>query len=77
MHYYISGSQAILTYATVQGYLIGWDLRAPGGVAWRLRNDPKHGKLQGDWLVCMTGQTSQRALDCQNLQFLKKRIVND
>ena len=41
---FISGSQAILTYATVQGYLIGWDLRAPGGIAWRLRNEPKHGK---------------------------------
>lgn len=38
------GSQNIITYATVHGLLIGWDLRSQK-VAWKLKNDPKHGTV--------------------------------
>ncbi|XP_077998060.1 phosphoinositide 3-kinase regulatory subunit 4-like [Glandiceps talaboti] len=44
MHHMDSGSQNILTYATVYGSLIGWDLRAPS-VAWKLKNEQKHGLI--------------------------------
>ncbi len=40
---YVAGAQSVLTYATVNGLLVGWDLRSPK-TAWRLKNDPKHGK---------------------------------
>ena len=37
-----SGSQSVLTYATVYGTIVGWDLRAPE-VAWKLENGPRKG----------------------------------
>lgn len=40
--YFDSGSKSVLMYATIYGYLIGWDLRAPG-IAWKLQNDIKQG----------------------------------
>lgn len=44
MNYFDSGSQSILTYATVYGSIMGWDLRSPG-VAWKLENDLCHGLI--------------------------------
>ncbi|XP_033097119.1 phosphoinositide 3-kinase regulatory subunit 4-like [Anneissia japonica] len=44
LSHYDTGSQSVLTYATVMGKLVGWDLRAPG-VAWRLQNDLKYGLI--------------------------------
>jgi len=35
--------QHVVTYTTVHGLIIGWDLRA-SKVAWKLENNPKHGK---------------------------------
>jgi len=37
-----SGTKSVLAYATVNGHLIGWDLRSPD-YAWVLKNDPKNG----------------------------------
>ena len=39
------GAQSVLTYATVNGLLVGWDLRSPKN-AWQLKNDPKHGTYE-------------------------------
>ncbi|XP_064641912.1 phosphoinositide 3-kinase regulatory subunit 4-like isoform X2 [Lineus longissimus] len=39
-----TGSRSVLGYATVNGLLIGWDLRSPTP-AWQLQNDPKHGLI--------------------------------
>ncbi|KAK3857919.1 hypothetical protein Pcinc_035857 [Petrolisthes cinctipes] len=36
------GSQSVLTYATVFGSIVGWDLRSPG-TAWKLENGPRKG----------------------------------
>ena len=44
MTYFDTGSENIIAYATVHGYLVGWDLRAPK-VAWKLENDPKLGLI--------------------------------
>lgn len=35
----------MLTYATVYGSIVGWDLRAPG-TAWKLENGPRKGLLR-------------------------------
>ena len=46
------GAQSVLTYATVNGLLVGWDLRSPKN-AWQLKNDPKHGKVHSElWVTC-------------------------
>ena len=42
MAHFDTGAQSVLAYATVNGLLVGWDLRAPR-VAWQLKNDPRHG----------------------------------
>ena len=40
------GSQWIITYATVHGYMCGWDLRQPKEkYAWKLKNDMMLGML--------------------------------
>ncbi|ELT97398.1 hypothetical protein CAPTEDRAFT_159025 [Capitella teleta] len=44
MTYFDTGSQNVITYATVHGFLVGWDLRSQK-VAWKLNNDPKHGLI--------------------------------
>ncbi|XP_022087879.1 phosphoinositide 3-kinase regulatory subunit 4-like [Acanthaster planci] len=67
-----TGSQSVVAYATVQGYLVGWDLRAPG-VAWRLRNQLKHGLITSfavDPNQCwMAVGTSNGAHTCWDLRF--------
>lgn len=42
MSYFDTGSQSVLTYATMYGSIVGWDLRSPG-TAWKLENNPKYG----------------------------------
>ncbi|XP_041377701.1 phosphoinositide 3-kinase regulatory subunit 4-like [Gigantopelta aegis] len=39
-----AGSQSVLTYATVNGYLMGWDLRS-NSMAWQLKNDARTGLI--------------------------------
>ncbi|XP_052760753.1 phosphoinositide 3-kinase regulatory subunit 4-like [Mya arenaria] len=44
MAHFDTGNQSILAYATVNGDLVGWDLRCRD-VAWVLKNDPKTGLI--------------------------------
>ncbi|KAL4221189.1 phosphoinositide-3-kinase [Mactra antiquata] len=44
MNHFDTGHQSVLAYATVNGHLIGWDLRSPD-LAWLLKNDPKTGLI--------------------------------
>lgn len=39
----ILGSQAVLVYATVYGYVIGWDTRA-NRTAWEIKNKSREGE---------------------------------
>ena len=39
----VVGSQNVLVYVTVNGTIVGWDLRAPGDI-WTLKDDPKRGR---------------------------------
>lgn len=54
MNYFDTGSQSVLTYATVYGSIVGWDLRAPG-TAWKLENGPKKGVITS---YCLEGTQS-------------------
>jgi len=45
-----TGLQHVITYATVHGLIIGWDLRT-SKIAWKLKNNPKHGKHSRHWLT--------------------------
>lgn len=72
LHYLDSGSQSVLVYASLYGYLVGWDLRCPG-TTWRLENDVKHGVItsfcvnsQQQWL---TLGTSSGIHTCWDLRF--------
>lgn len=58
MTYFDTGAQSVLSYATVNGFLVGHDLRTNKEV-WKLRNDPKAGSayvpgsdLRGDLILC-------------------------
>lgn len=58
MTYFDTGAQSVLSYATVNGFLVGHDLRTNKEV-WKLRNDPKAGSacvpesdLWGDLILC-------------------------
>lgn len=42
--HYDTGSQSVLAYATVNGYIIGYDLRCDKEV-WKLKNDPRKGLI--------------------------------
>uniref|UniRef100_A0A8C0WKK3 non-specific serine/threonine protein kinase n=1 Tax=Castor canadensis TaxID=51338 RepID=A0A8C0WKK3_CASCN len=44
MHHFNSGAQSILAYATVNGSLVGWDLRSSSN-AWTLKHDLKSGLI--------------------------------
>nr|XP_045600663.1 phosphoinositide 3-kinase regulatory subunit 4-like isoform X2 [Procambarus clarkii] len=73
MNYFDTGSQSVLTYATVFGSIVGWDLRAPG-TAWKLENGPRKGvitsyALEGtqSWLVA---GTSSGHHVCWDLRFM-------
>ncbi|XP_074653856.1 phosphoinositide 3-kinase regulatory subunit 4-like [Tubulanus polymorphus] len=62
----------ILAYATVHGYMIGWDLRSPTP-AWTFKNEPKYGLVTSfsvhhtqSWLA---SGTSSGAHICWDLRF--------
>ena len=41
---FLSGSESIISYATVYGYICGWDLRLPSDkFAWKFKNDIRLG----------------------------------
>lgn len=44
VHHFHSGAQSVLAYATVNGGLVGWDLRANCN-AWTLRHDLRLGLI--------------------------------
>lgn len=44
IHHFNSGAQSVLTYATVNGSLVGWDLRSNSN-AWTLRHDLRLGLI--------------------------------
>uniref|UniRef100_A0A7N4NQQ3 non-specific serine/threonine protein kinase n=1 Tax=Sarcophilus harrisii TaxID=9305 RepID=A0A7N4NQQ3_SARHA len=44
MHHFNSGAQLVLAYATVNGSLVGWDLRSSSN-AWTLKHDLKSGLI--------------------------------
>lgn len=44
IHHFNSGAQSVLAYATVNGSLVGWDLRSSSN-AWTLRHDLRLGLI--------------------------------
>lgn len=44
VHHFNSGTQSVLAYATVNGSLVGWDLRSNSN-AWTLRHDLRLGLI--------------------------------
>lgn len=44
IHHFNSGAQSVLAYATVNGSLVGWDLRSNAN-AWTLRHDLRLGLI--------------------------------
>lgn len=44
MHHFNSGAQSVLAYATVNGSLVGWDLRSNTN-SWTLRHDLRLGLI--------------------------------
>lgn len=44
MHHFNSGAQSVLAYGTVNGSLVGWDLRSSSN-AWTLKHDLKLGLI--------------------------------
>ncbi|XP_040818967.1 phosphoinositide 3-kinase regulatory subunit 4 isoform X3 [Ochotona curzoniae] len=44
MHHFNAGAQSVLAYATVNGSLVGWDLRSSSN-AWTLKHDLKSGLI--------------------------------
>lgn len=67
MHHFSSGAQSILAYATVNGALVGWDLRSSSN-AWALKHDLKSGLITSFavdthqcWL-CLGERTSTHCL---------------
>lgn len=67
-----SGSQNVIAYTTVNGLIVGWDIRAQR-VAWRLQNSPRLGLVTSfdvhhelSWLVL---GTSDGAHICWDMRF--------
>ncbi|KAK2148717.1 hypothetical protein LSH36_486g02011 [Paralvinella palmiformis] len=72
MTYFDTGSQNVVCYTTVYGYIVGWDLRTPK-LSWKLQNDPKQGLItsfnvhrQQSWLAV---GTSNGIHACWDLRF--------
>uniref|UniRef100_A0A8I6A033 non-specific serine/threonine protein kinase n=1 Tax=Rattus norvegicus TaxID=10116 RepID=A0A8I6A033_RAT len=72
MHHFNSGAQSVLAYATVNGSLVGWDLRSSSN-AWTLKHDLKSGLITSFavdihqcWL-CIG--TSSGAMACWDMRF--------
>lgn len=73
MNYFDTGCQSVLTYATVYGSIVGWDLRAPG-TAWKLENGPRKGvitsyALEGTQSWLAVGTSSGHHV-CWDLRFM-------
>ncbi|XP_031568622.1 phosphoinositide 3-kinase regulatory subunit 4-like [Actinia tenebrosa] len=72
MAHFDTGSQSVLTYATSNGYVCGWDLRS-ASMAWKLENDASRGLVTSFvvdpchcWLVV---GTSTGNMVCWDLRF--------
>lgn len=72
IQYLDSGSQSVLVYASLYGFLVGWDLRCPGTV-WKLENDLKHGVITSfcvnNYQQWLTLGTSSGVHICWDLRF--------
>eukprot|EP00794_Sanderia_malayensis_P015350 gene15350-16926_t len=74
MHHYDTGSQSIISYATVFGYICGWDLRMPASkLAWKFKNNIQLGLITSFavdpfqyWLSC---GTCDGAVVCWDMRF--------
>uniref|UniRef100_A0A3Q2ZC59 non-specific serine/threonine protein kinase n=1 Tax=Hippocampus comes TaxID=109280 RepID=A0A3Q2ZC59_HIPCM len=75
IHHFNSGAQAVLAYATVNGSLVGWDLRSNSN-AWTLRHDMRLGLITSFsvdmhqcWL-CL-GEPAARHISCGGNRLLE------
>ncbi|XP_047667509.1 phosphoinositide 3-kinase regulatory subunit 4 isoform X4 [Tachysurus fulvidraco] len=72
MHHFNSGAQSVLAYATVNGSLVGWDLRSNTN-AWTLRHDLRLGLITSfavDMHQCwLCVGTSNGTMACWDMRF--------
>lgn len=72
LHHFNSGAQSVLAYATVNGSLVGWDLRC-GTNAWTLRHDLRLGLITSfcvDTHQCwLCVGTSSGTMACWDMRF--------
>ncbi|XP_036999819.2 phosphoinositide 3-kinase regulatory subunit 4 isoform X2 [Artibeus jamaicensis] len=72
MHHFNSGAQSVLAYATVNGSLVGWDLRSSSN-AWTLKHDLKSGLITSfavDIYQCwLCIGTSSGTMACWDMRF--------
>ncbi|XP_059364184.1 phosphoinositide 3-kinase regulatory subunit 4-like isoform X2 [Carassius carassius] len=72
VHHFNSGAQTVLAYATVNGYLVGWDLRSNSN-AWTLRHDLRLGLVTSfavDMHQCwLCVGTSNGTMACWDMRF--------
>ena len=60
------GSQSVLTYATSHGLICGWDLRS-SKLAWKLENDPAHGKIKFNMCIWKANLVKARSYVYMNV----------
>ncbi|XP_020662521.3 phosphoinositide 3-kinase regulatory subunit 4 [Pogona vitticeps] len=72
MHHFNSGAQSVLAYATVNGSLVGWDLRSSSN-AWTLKHDLRLGLITSfavDMHQCwLCIGTSSGTMACWDMRF--------
>uniref|UniRef100_A0A671SXC2 non-specific serine/threonine protein kinase n=1 Tax=Sinocyclocheilus anshuiensis TaxID=1608454 RepID=A0A671SXC2_9TELE len=72
VHHFNSGAQTVLAYATVNGFLVGWDLRSNSN-AWALRHDLRLGLITSfavDMHQCwLCVGTSNGTMACWDMRF--------
>ncbi|XP_023694775.1 phosphoinositide 3-kinase regulatory subunit 4 isoform X2 [Paramormyrops kingsleyae] len=72
IHHFNAGAQSVLAYATVNGALVGWDLRS-GSDAWTLRHDLRLGLITSftvDTHQCwLCVGTSNGTMACWDMRF--------
>ncbi|KAM6132905.1 LOW QUALITY PROTEIN: phosphoinositide 3-kinase regulatory subunit 4 [Pterocles gutturalis] len=71
MHHFNSGAQSVLAYGTVNGSLVGWDLRSNSN-AWTLKHDLKLGLITSfavDVHQCWLYWTSNGTMACWDMRF--------
>ncbi|XP_065061458.1 phosphoinositide 3-kinase regulatory subunit 4-like [Rhopilema esculentum] len=74
LNHFDTGSQSTICYATVYGYICGWDLRQPADkCAWKFKNDLHHGLITSfavDPFQCWLGcGTSEGTIVCWDMRF--------